>query len=147
LHVWIVIMQRNEFTVFRFLWPCIVSKLWSERKPTHYPTKKTLQLISTFSPLLQRSTPRAGTRLVLLKTGIMMTETCWESIDNKHQTVASCWFSLSLDSEFTMFLSCHNNCCSWIALVYCSLMVRPDGFSEKPESCITTIYFITCHLK
>jgi len=28
--------------------------------------------------------------------GIMMPETCWESIDNKHLTVASCWFSLSL---------------------------------------------------
>ena len=25
-----------------------------------------------------------------------MPETCWESIDNKHLTVASCWFSLSL---------------------------------------------------
>ena len=30
------------------------------------------------------------------KMGIMMPETCWESTDNKHLTVTSCWFSLSL---------------------------------------------------
>jgi len=35
-------------------------------------------------------------RLVLLKMGIMMPETCWEIVKNKHLTVASCWFSLSL---------------------------------------------------
>jgi len=38
----------------------------------------------------------SNTRLVLLKMGIMMPETCWESIDNKLLTVASCWFSISL---------------------------------------------------
>ena len=38
----------------------------------------------------------SNTRLVLLKMGIMMPETCWESIDNKHLTGAPCWFSLSL---------------------------------------------------
>ena len=38
----------------------------------------------------------SNTRLVLLKMGIIMPETCWESIDNKHLTVASFWFSLSL---------------------------------------------------
>ena len=38
----------------------------------------------------------SNTRLFLLKMGIMMTETCWENVDNKHLTVASCWFSLSL---------------------------------------------------
>ena len=37
----------------------------------------------------------SNTRLGLLKMGIMMPETCWESIDNKHLTVASCWFSIS----------------------------------------------------
>ena len=31
---------------------------------------------------------------VLLKMGIMMPETCWDSVDNKHLNVASCWFSL-----------------------------------------------------
>jgi len=30
--------------------------------------------------------------------GIMMPETCWESVDNKHLTVASFWFSLSLEN-------------------------------------------------
>jgi len=38
----------------------------------------------------------SNTRLGLLKMGIMMPETCWERIDNKHLTVASFWFSLSL---------------------------------------------------
>jgi len=33
----------------------------------------------------------SNTCLVLLKMGIMMPETCWESVDNKHLTVASCW--------------------------------------------------------
>jgi len=44
----------------------------------------------------------SNTRLVLLKMGIMMPETCWESVDNKHLTVASCWFSLSLHNFLTM---------------------------------------------
>jgi len=68
------------------------------RFTTHYPTNKTLQLISTFSPLVTaQHTTCSNTRLVLLKIGIMMPETCSESIDNKHLIVASCWFfSLSL---------------------------------------------------
>ena len=44
----------------------------------------------------------SNTRLGLLKMGIMMPETCWESVDNKHLTVASCWFSLSLHNLLTM---------------------------------------------
>jgi len=40
-------------------------------------------------------------RLVLLKMGIMMPETCWEIVENKHLTVASCWFSLSLHNLLT----------------------------------------------
>jgi len=68
-----------------------------------YPTKKTLHLISTFSPLVTaQHTTCSNTRLVLLKMGIMMPETCWEGIDNKHLTVASCWFSLSLHNLLTM---------------------------------------------
>ena len=42
----------------------------------------------------------SNTRLGLLRMGIMMPETCWESVDNKHLTVASCWFSLSLHRKF-----------------------------------------------
>ena len=38
----------------------------------------------------------------LLKMGIMMPETCWEIVDNKHLTVVSCWFSLSLHDLLTM---------------------------------------------
>ena len=69
----------------------------------------------------------SNTRFVLLKMGIMMPETCWESIDNKHLTVASCWFSLSLHNLLTMhghrnlkfhlFLTIHlfhiTECISW----------------------------------
>jgi len=44
----------------------------------------------------------SNTRLVLLKMDIMMPETCWEIVDNKHLTVASCWFSLSLHNFLTM---------------------------------------------
>ena len=44
----------------------------------------------------------SNTRLVLLKMGIMMSETCWESVDNKHLTVASFWFSISLHNLLTM---------------------------------------------
>ena len=73
------------------------------RFTTQYPTKNTLQLISTFSPLATaQHTTCSNTRLVLLKMGIMMSETCSESVDNKHLTVASCWFSLSLQNLLTM---------------------------------------------
>ena len=44
----------------------------------------------------------SNTRLVLPKMGIMMPETCWEIVKNKHLTVASCWFSLSLHNLLTM---------------------------------------------
>ena len=44
----------------------------------------------------------SNTRLGLLKMGIMMPETCSESVDNEHLTVASCWFSLSLHNLLTM---------------------------------------------
>ena len=49
----------------------------------------------------------SNTRLVLLKMGIMMPETCWESVDNKHLTVASCWFSLSLHDLKIMWVVEH----------------------------------------
>jgi len=48
----------------------------------------------------------SSTRLVLLKMGIMMPETCWENVDNKRLTVASCWFSLSLYNS--LFNRWHN---------------------------------------
>jgi len=47
-------------------------------------------------------TNSSNTRLGLQKMGIMMPETCRESVDNKHLTVASCWFSLSLHNLLTM---------------------------------------------
>jgi len=55
-------------------------------------------------------------RLVLLKMGIMMPETCWEIVKNKHLTVASCWFSLSLHN----FLFVYSwECASWIKFSNC----------------------------
>ena len=44
----------------------------------------------------------SNARLVLLRMGIMMPETCWEIVKNKHLTVASCWFSLSLHNLLTI---------------------------------------------
>jgi len=44
----------------------------------------------------QRSTPHV---FVVLKMGIMMPETCRDTVDNKHLTVESCWFSLSLHND------------------------------------------------
>jgi len=66
-------------------------------------------IINTFSTCfghhyahLQENKTCSNTHQVLLKMGIMMPETCWKSIDNKHLTVASCWFSLSLQ-HFEIF--------------------------------------------
>ena len=47
----------------------------------------------------------SNTRLGLLKIGIMMPETCWESVDNKHLAVASFWFSLSLHKNIVIIQS------------------------------------------
>jgi len=61
------------------------------------PHKKDITANIYFSPLVTaQHTTCSNTRLGLLKMGIIMPETCWESDDNKHLTVASCWFSLSL---------------------------------------------------
>ena len=149
---------------FRFLWPCIVSKLWSERENQQDATVRCLlstmsqHVLGTIMPIFRRTrrvllhvvccagsadvvgsgcgalrcrvralwsrtvtftvlapynaaphnryqphpaepaqhTTCSNTRLVLMKMGIMVPKTCWESVDNKHLTVANCWFSLSL---------------------------------------------------
>jgi len=97
-----------------------VSKLWSERENQQDATVRCLFLtISqhvTFTVLAPyktaphncyqphpaepaQHTTCSNIRLVLLKMGIMMPKTCWEIVKNKHLTVASCWFSLSLRNE------------------------------------------------
>jgi len=43
------------------------------------------------------------TVFVLLKMDIMMPETCWDSVDNKHPIVAPCWFSLSFHNSIFVF--------------------------------------------
>ena len=90
-----------------------MSKLWSEREKTN----KMQQLDVYYQHFLNMAshnryqphpaepaqhTTCSNTRLFLLKMGIMMPETCWESVDNKHLTVASCWFSLLLHNLLTM---------------------------------------------
>jgi len=61
------------------------------------PHKKDITVNIYLSPLVTaQHTTYSNTRLVLLKMGIIMPETCWKGIDNKHLTVASCWFALSL---------------------------------------------------
>jgi len=57
--------------------------------------------------------------------GIMMPETCWEIVKNKHLIVASCWFSLSLHTFKPVFVAvliqfrlCHPSC-SWVQALYC----------------------------
>jgi len=92
---------QHIYVSFRFLWPCIVSKLWSERENQRDATVRCLfltisQHVSGIIMPIFRRTTCSNTRLVLLKMGIMMPETCWEIVKNKHLTVASRWFSLSL---------------------------------------------------
>jgi len=71
--------------------------LWSERENQQDATVRCLFLTisqhvsGTIMPI----------RLVLLKMSIMMPETSWEIVKNKHLTVAS-WFSLSLHNLLTM---------------------------------------------
>ena len=67
----------------------------------------------------------SNTRLVLLKMGIMMPETCWEIVKNKPLTVASCWFSLSLHDLLTMHG--HRN----LKLMLCSIIFFP----KNPAAC------------
>ena len=70
----------------------------------------------------------SNTRLGLLKMGIMMPETWWESIDNKHLTVASCWFSLSLHNLLTMHG--HRNLKSFklFSSIWCIYFTGPPTF-------------------
>ena len=65
----------------------------------------------------------SNTRLVLLKMGIMMSETCWECTDNKHLTVASCWFSISLHNLLTMHGHRNLKIMRFLLLVVCPVEV------------------------
>ena len=84
-------------------------------------------------------------RLVLLKMGIMMPETCWEIVKNKHLTVASRWFSLSLHENplfsvlelFSNTLRCKDYTASWQtnedgALVQWYSQEKTEILGEKP---------------
>ena len=90
-------------------------------------------------------------RLVLLKMGIMMPETCWEIVKNKHLTVASCWFSLSLHHLLTMHghrnLKLTVGCCytvDWVSLfTVCSWFCH----CSLQDTCSTvhSSYITYCH--
>jgi len=88
--------------------------LWSERENqqdycsnSNLHTARTLQcsapqpLPTTSSSTSAAHHVQSHTVFVLLKMGVMMPKTCRESVDNKHLTFASCWFSLSLHNLLT----------------------------------------------
>ena len=79
-------------------------------------------------------------RLVLLKMGIMMPETCWEIVENKHLTVASCWFSLSLHSFRSSEYGTHGY---HVARKYYELS-RRDGSKQVSPICI---FILNIHIK
>ena len=70
---------------------------------------------------------------------IMMPETCWGSVDNKHLTVASCWFFLS---HFTISL----------VHILASLVSRPwtlsiqGGAKALDTRCLTCDVFDTLYM-
>ena len=168
LHTWDPEIKTNSFYSFRFLWPCIVGILWSDRENQQDATIRCLFLTNSqhvraslcpssgdqdvcycmcCAALLLLDVVGSGcgalrcgvwalwrllfdlhsahtlqgnahnryqphpaeaaqhntcsnTRLGLRKMGIMVPETCWEIVKNKHLTVASCWFSLSPHNSF-----------------------------------------------
>ena len=76
-------------------------------------------------------------RLVLLKMGIMMPETCWEIVKNKHLTVASCWFSLSFHNIILHW--CWNlisNFCKGggVLNLKCPTMPMTWGFKDRTDT-------------
>ena len=81
---------------------CGVRAMWRLLFTVLAPTTQRPTTATNHIQQNQHSTPHAVTCLVLLKMGIMMPETCWDSVDNKYLTVASCWFSLSLHNLLTM---------------------------------------------
>ena len=165
----IFIFIQINFTRFRFLWPCIVSKVWREKNQQdvtircllltsistcfghHYAHLQEIKepvtafgvfwfcwkwLVAVVGRCLEGCehyevnnkhlivtscwvfslhilltmhghrnliyTKCSNMALVLLKMGIMMPETCWETeVNNKNLIVASCWFS-SLHTLLTM---------------------------------------------
>ena len=109
------------------------------RFTTQYPTKKTLQLISTFSPLVTaQHTTCSNTHLVLLKMGIMMPETFWESIDNKCLTAASCWFSLSLHNSW---LNSTQFCISY-TLYRCTNSLQYSAVFSWKKKTLSKVYIL-----
>ena len=77
----------------------------------------------------------------------MMPETCWDSVDNKHLIVASCWFSLSLHKKCVLIFSTtfvrnsphsKKNWRGMVKIVYCiELRIKyPLFLSDFNETCI-----------
>jgi len=89
----------------------------------------------------------SNTRLVLLKMGIMMPETCSEIVKNKHLTVASCWFSLSLHNLLTMHG--HRNL-KFLTVSIVNLLVpsrhatQPYKFTLNAQSPMVTVHTAHC---
>ena len=100
-----------------FLWPCIVSKAWGkktnkmqqyrwfivnsgcwlltlsqhvEQQPSQWshPQHNTTVPQTATSSTTRKYTPHAVTSVFLLKMGIKMPETCWDSVNNQHPLLA-----------------------------------------------------------
>jgi len=93
---------------FRLLWPCIINIRWRERNQQDESNSKCHTVYTTrvaaphnHSQHNQcRTTYAVVHSLVLLKMGIMMSETCWDrSLIINIRLFASCWF-LSLHRMF-----------------------------------------------
>ena len=91
---------------------------------TQRPTTATFTVLAPYNPaphnryqphpaVPAQHTTCSNTSLRLLKMGIMMPETCWESVDNKHLTVASSWFSLSLHTATMTKVPSHCVCTAY----------------------------------
>jgi len=101
------------------------------RAATHFRLTQEIKFLQTKKAKLNSC---SNIRLVLLKMGIMMPETCWEIVKNKHLTVASCWFSLSLHNLLTMHG--HRNLKLEFKKYYCYY------YYLQEDSCINTTFHI-----
>jgi len=83
----------------------------------------------------------SNTRLVLLKMGIMVPETRWESIDNKHLTVASCCFL----SHFTISVRVTQQRCQLLILNSVGVRLVEWYWLENTKGIERTPVSITLH--
>jgi len=136
------------------------SKLHSARTPQRSAPQP---LPTTSSRTSAAHHMQKHTVFVLLKMGIMMPKTCWDSVDNKHLIVASCWFSLSLFvcwniTRVSLWLLCNVHFVKRIHPTFATWPRWPKGTdhctSEEyrrnhADACVARIWIsyqcVTCH--